>query len=90
MGQLRTPLHSGRSKSGCEVPKNDLRRSRSFSMDVRDLEVVACRSVALGTAGTEGKRSSQGRRGSGEADLTEAGETGESLGTPGFLTALAG
>lgn len=44
----------------------------------------------LGDCGTEGERGSQGRRGSGEADLTEAGETGESLGTPGFLTALAG
>lgn len=60
-------------------------------MDVLDLEVVACWSVALRIeCGTEGERGAQGRRGSREAYLTEAGETGESLGTPGFLTALAG
>lgn len=68
----------------------DPRGSRSFSMDVLDLEVVACPSVALGTAGTEGERGAQGLKGSREGDLTEAGETGESLATPGFLTALAG
>lgn len=37
-------------------------------MDVLDLEVVACPSVALGTAGTGGERGAQGIIGSGEGE----------------------
>lgn len=83
-GHQRATLRPGLSVGDCEVPENDPRLRRSFSMDVLDLEVVACRSVALGTEGTEGERGAQGRRGFREADLTEAGETGKSPALLGF------